>query len=874
MTDPRNKVHSTGASTSPRDPNALAHEEQHAKLMSEFDRFKTPEYGSITLAHVYSVIPYTGVHGVVIAGHGNTKDFALASYAGGNRVNGMRSPQIYLPGTTVVLLVRGEKSDSALPKYVIMGAVDTSPHDASVRNVFDMPNETHFHSGLFSLNRPDGNIVLTMAEDPVQKANYNYGKSIDGLAGEYCNTNVLGNGFFANDFMSSLKGSDKARVEAFLFDNAVKVTADHYEISNAMYDKKMFFNRFGVSEISKVAATIYESLGSIDGTPHTIVAGTVPDPDSKKGMVQPDSNDNRLGYFSYQKITGNLSDGQMELITIPPKGTTYQQDNILAPGLLSVEKNYDGCFRVKAAREVSLEKTMYIVAPKEISPTDRNTVEVEAVRKEWDQEHDTLEMDGVVAGRLFLDGYEQYNKENSLVDMRKQDKCWYVPNKQAVYDAFNQATQGSFIPEFTLDKMDPQQPHYPAPARKVSVQPYSEEGKRKGDYTIYDTSSAIKQLPDGSVVIYGGNGEEIRMYRGNIYLTCPGDIITQPGRDSINMAPRNNVLKAGKGTLELSSQNTASLVADGSIQVCAAASGNNPGTLLLENKSMGEFTLAPYEEGGLEANVSQGGGIVLKSKTTTSLLGPRTYLGGGDQWSGSFLELDYQDMEFRSITHKHYSENIYSVFSRGGAALTLASGVVEMLAQSIIAGTSAFLLTETNESIPYYDRSGKEVQVSISASETNFQMRGNMLISGGLECSSAATNSGSVSKTLNHELSVRRIPTEANTGSQRNYASTYSLGAIMDKLNSSIDDLNKIGTVLPSTLAYKANNFYFPMATWQAILSGGGTWREMTVPGNMGMTMTFPGRDRWQADGSIRAFDISEGKITDKVLESDYATNT
>lgn len=62
------------------------------------------------------------------------------------------------------------------------------------------------------------------------------------------------------------------------------------------------------------------------------------------------------------------------------------------------------------------------------------------------------------------------------------------------------------------------------------------------EHTYYLSTSFIRQLEDGSIVIGDGYGSEIRMSRGNIYIASALDTFIRPGRDAVQMVPRNLVL--------------------------------------------------------------------------------------------------------------------------------------------------------------------------------------------------------------------------------------------------------------------------------------------------------------------------------------------
>ena len=101
------------------------------------------------------------------------------------------------------------------------------------------------------------------------------------------------------------------------------------------------------------------------------------------------------------------------------------------------------------------------------------------------------------------------------------------------------------------------------------------EGKSTTVYLIYQLLhlAGLRAGFFSTVMSDSGRGEELRMSNGNIYLTCPGDIVEQPGRDKVSLAPRHNIMKANRGFAEVTSGQGVTVASEGNVQVCAASAG-------------------------------------------------------------------------------------------------------------------------------------------------------------------------------------------------------------------------------------------------------------------------------------------------------------
>jgi len=855
---------------------------QEARDLEKYNETK----GFITLARIISAAPVTGVYRIAV-GKGLLNDYAiLLNQSSGNRVHGQKDVPNFLPGTDVLVFIKGEDSDDLLPN-IILGSTNVISLDPEKNHLFSKYSELTAKSGIDASLRVDQNEqILGENGNTLFLKDFSYGRPLDVIPGEWARINSVNGGFFLNDFMAFMKASEMSKIECFFFDNSIKMMWEKYSSQNAAFDERIFYDRYGISRIRGLASTLSEGLGSLQGNV-ALLDKTNSDPKSEQSRIW-QINDAQRGLFTHQILEGSLIDGIYEFITLPPSGTVYSGNDIVSPGLLSIEKRLDGTFKLKAAKEVSIEKTMYIISPKEKADTDKqdNSKETSFERTPWTDEHATIE-ESAFLGKQVLDEYDEHdNTKNAFAGIHSKEAYWKLNgSKQKVYSDFNAATGASFNPEFTLENLSDKLPHYEKPPRKATVKPFANaDGKREDEVEIFDISSAIRQLEDGSIVFVGGYGEEIRFFKGNIYLSCPGDIIEQPGRDKIAFAGRHNIQKADKGSAELTSNNSVTVAAAGNLQVTAAASGEK-GVLLIENKSKEYANEKAFVKGGsLSLNTGAYGGIIIKSASNLAVMSRHNYIGYD---GGSYADSITQINSGRVITNSHnWTSNIerggvFSLVHLGGSVMTLASSSFEILTKNLNFGGSSVAFTKAVADFNACDYKGERSAVNISNGPPTLGVKGNasfnnITATSGL-IDTVSTLSGAVGSqegtgipfgSNGYRSIINAVGSLAVAGS----VTQNLFGIFKESIGGSLENLKKISTVMPSMSAYSTDNFYMPINTWQAILEGGYRWEEMEIPNSEDSTMAFPGEEIWNSGKGLKAYE--DGEIADKDIKSEYVINT
>ena len=129
----------------------------------------------------------------------------------------------------------------------------------------------------------------------------------------------------------------------------------------------------------------------------------------------------------------------------------------------------------------------------------------------------------------------------------------------------------------------------------------------------YATESCISQEPNGDILLSDGYGSEIRMSRGNIYISPALDCIIRPGRDASVMAGRYQ---------SYNSQDTCTMSTKGDLYVKSGKDLKIAGALSQKRK-VNQYAVTL--ESGSDAGST--GGVVIRSNSGVTLTSNNIYIG-------------------------------------------------------------------------------------------------------------------------------------------------------------------------------------------------------------------------------------------------------
>lgn len=293
------------------------------------------------------------------------------------------------------------------------------------------------------------------------------------------------------------------------------------------------------------------------------------------------------------------------------------------------------------------------IAERDYGKADEGTrITDEAINKLADMLMSNEEYAGKLAELMAKDGFCVSRKEKSIYGI--------APSEQTTINTCGASDDAEYPPPPSMELTDP------VTGRK---------------YTYYLSTSFITQEPDGSICICDGYGSEIRMCRGNIYISPALDLHMRTGRDMSVMAGRHQ---------SYNSQDTCTIntSTDMYVRACKdmhiAGATNGKGIVSLESMSK--------EEG-------KGQGMVVRSDSSISMTATHDlYIGRNDHTKdGDGITVDVpgsivvdagsNGTLFCSAYESHLDAEsvvISGTNEAGGAAIMVHPTAVQLLAKNVI----------------------------------------------------------------------------------------------------------------------------------------------------------------------------------------------
>lgn len=820
--------------------------------------------GYLTFGTIRRVVPIHGVCEVTLTGLDKSR-LVMASLCREtpSLLYGVHSSNCALPAGSHVLVWVPSESSQGSGLSVILGSIpynpipDKSPYD--YLNMFDSAAASEIINSAMSS-------VELVPENTKMEESYTYGSPGDALPGEWTKTTYLNNGIWLSDFILALRGGDRARLEFFPFTDTVRLTAGKLERRSASGDYADFTERGDLpSEIELRSATHTESLGGLGGV----------DPMAEKDQSdkEPLSYElvNKNPYYNHQRVRGDLAQGELDTYSIP--GDDVDKDR--PPGVLSEFKGYDGCYELNAMRGLFLTKTNVIPVPwysrdkpgEPVLPDDLDTIEPEEFKLPESDDG----FHGALASELRRDHDLDKNK---LLKFKSRPTHWSVPKGKPEVLRDLKRTGVDFSDKLELDKLPSEKPYYDEPEEaKAKITPNVDDyGNRERKVDVFDLSAFLKLNPDGSLVIKGGFGEEIRMHRGNITLTCPGNIISQPGRDFVSLAGVNNIQKAMKGTFEVESQTT-TLLSSGNMQLAAGAggtSGSKEGMLILESKSKAPLPTkvdGDYYKRALAGEAS-GGGVLIKAEQVAAVSNS-VHITNDDP-----KHLGASEVFVRSASVGVLCSNLGVDMQKAmrlvspGSMVAMSEARIDVVAPEIGCNTESVRAQGTKINSDFKKEDGSVGKKVMGGSGANLFVEKGILVGTLAAHTVTQDEAGPISghgKSLGAALS-KIMKSDKAPG----HDSVDSLG--VDPLVKKVEGLAKLGIVLPES-RYSAMSL--PVSLWQKSLSKGSTALWSRVADELAedkYAYAYPGKANLKYKGGLKTLS-DDGTVKEATLVEGIVVN-
>lgn len=299
--------------------------------------------------------------------------------------------------------------------------------------------------------------------------------------------------------------------------------------------------------VENVAANKMEAMGGL--TVHTVTA------DASGRMTSSPA----LPLFRMQRIAGGTVDGITQSVLSAPPTPTHTDST--QPSLLATDTmRLNGDTMKASSSSVGSFKTPFVPGVLQTIYDGAGKTELRTGSKQHTAEDAPFvplteaEITDAALNKL-LDGLLDSGYSESL--------------KRALYNkGFTEADSSVTVGGIGIEiPAGPAGEAYQKPKSTVVTDP--ETGK-KTEY--FGTSSFITQEPDGSICLCDGYGSEIRMSRGNIYISPALDLFLRPGRDISVMAGRHQAYNS-QDTCTINTSSSLYVRALDHIKIAADATG-------------------------------------------------------------------------------------------------------------------------------------------------------------------------------------------------------------------------------------------------------------------------------------------------------------
>lgn len=334
-------------------------------------------------------------------------------------------------------------------------------------------------------------------------------------------------GIHIGRYIAQLRGSPLCFIDASNISNTIRIVAPNIQ-NHTITTESILSNGY---EIHNIAINGSEAFGHSN----TKVVELQEDP-SFNNMFSGVSQ-SAIPFYRFQNIKGGLIGGKEDLV-ISYIDSQFVHNRFNEPYTIAKDRlSLDGSRSIISAYQFRSIKSPFI-----------NSVVQNGYNKEINTESNQFIDENRVAYK-----YEELEPNSNNVSFNIDDTALYL--------GYNSISRNEYIKiyselwayeglgvtskDHTLGSSFTTQPQvgpvstsqYPLPPYIELTDPITKEKKK-----YYNSESFISQEADGSILIKDGYGSEIRMSRGNIYISPSLDLFIRPGRDLSCMVPRYSTI--------------------------------------------------------------------------------------------------------------------------------------------------------------------------------------------------------------------------------------------------------------------------------------------------------------------------------------------
>lgn len=497
--------------------------------------------------------------------------------------------------------------------------------------------------------------LLRLFANEASLYDFSNNRPVDGSAlGEWGKISDLGGGIHIDPFLVWLRISETCGLFLNYFDDHARLEGSNLDLRTAISELVARNDSGEGVYMQGFAPYFWEALGCF--FPYTQMHREISDADvqytSPYGKFEP-LVDDQQPFYRTEHYQGYLGQGGIRQVVLPPSQDSapvlQESSQIVLPGVFKEQIGLDGSFGLQSAHSIVFAKRTLIPVGKRMKrPESPDGDNIDGPNDEYmfggffgngttpqvaDIDNDS-ELGHLKNATGFDDFMAQLFSWKGLHQFHNHTKDYFVPEQDQMGDLATLQVIPNFAQLMSQTWLNPVQP------KSLRVD------HRHGDVDYYEVQSSFALLPDGSTVWRGGGGEEIRMMGGNIQISCPGDIVMQPGRSVVAYGGDDIVMRANKSVDITANQNDVRLKAERNLEMMGGNSGS--GRVLLESKASG-FTHDYERKVGEDI---AGSGVLIKAANSQIVnWGAEIYLrtGGGDVTAGPIMiDADQGNQDIRT----------------------------------------------------------------------------------------------------------------------------------------------------------------------------------------------------------------------------------
>jgi len=766
--------------------------------------------------------------------------------AGSNTLSGVKSHNLFSVGSEVLCY-----QDPSMLNCVILGSIPALVG----YNGFNVSDWVHQYSGVGLL---DDSCHKELLDLPNERFNFNNSSPHDTFQGEYGFTTPLGLLFNISNNSIALRSGDLTGLWMFHDDQYLRLAGYNYDFWSASNEVSMGDDEGELYSIERWSPFAWEMKGisrpgiaftqTTDTTAYDPATGLDPiwKPDQNQNYYEPIESD-QIMIPRFSIINSYLGDLRKEIVSCPPPNLTNNVDTLSNSsqhyGLSEFTRHINGLVEIRSTKGIILEKTVFI-------PTLKET------KLRADPAGDTKE--NYKFSGSFGQGDEHSKKPMDLANNNSRvaqmfDLLAYTHNKIGLQSAYRRK-DWTVSKETTLPNHDVSidkelyrlgSSNFRAAVPKTHTLLIDHRKDATSEYSRARSMIALND--DGSVLIEDGWGSQLVLEKGNITLSCKGDVIIANGRSFNVLAPKDINLRAGE-CLDLSAgTGDMRLKSDKNLHVLGGNSG--AGGVLIESRGEGS-TLDFTNKYGTDVISS---GITIKAKdSNTAIIGSQIYIRSIQD--DIILDANEGRTQIQSYSNRelHLTNSITTLFGARPTEGSIPKSTEYRDSSSVIFGQSG----------------------NFSTLATTFISTGSGLFDGQLTARSVASSDGGIGAwgkgtqasidrakfTLDSSVSRAAEVIDQPRTTGRPYNSTTSIG--------SINQINSIGFSFRTDTQYgvdftdEDNKLFLIEARWAQIARieslGSTVWNEPYVisPDRAINTAPYPGYDNWNSIGTLGRIDL------------------